>query len=419
MRCTWRPLVGPLATLAVVAWIHVADRHAFAVPNPGAISFMAVVFSAYLGGIASGLVSTAISLAYAAAYFSIPGQFLRYTPDNLARLYVLLVATPAIALMAGALQGRTKQALRRAHDARLAIESSSRDLAALRAALDQIKVGIVLLDRDLCAQFINCAFRRIWRLPDQLADSRPTFVKLMYHGRGAQAYAVSADRLGAYVAEQMMLIRAGDERPLDIRLANGEVMRFRCKALPGGGRMLSYGDVSDLVHRSDALAELASIDGLTGLYNRRHFLALAESEWNRFKRYDRPLALLMFDIDHFKSVNDTHGHDVGDRVIKAVADLMQNNKRSSDIAARVGGEEFALLLPEASLENACIAAERLRQKVAEHALEADGGAVTVTISIGLSIARDGVAGIAALMKQADVALYDAKHSGRNRVCAFD
>ena len=267
-------------------------------------------------------------------------------------------------------------------------------MARRAVALDEIKVGIVLLDREMRAQFINGAFRRMWRLPDTLAESRPRFVNLMYHGRDQRAYAVSPDQLGVYVAEQMQLIRTGDERPLDIKLADGDVIRFRCKALPDGGRMLSYGDVSDLVQRSEKLAELASVDGLTGLYNRRHLLALAENEWNRFVRYARPLGILLFDIDHFKSVNDTYGHDVGDLVIKAVADVLQSNKRGSDVAGRVGGEEFALLLPEATHESAIIAAERLRQKVAERVIETGGNRLSVTISIGVAVARDGIDGIA-------------------------
>jgi PleD family two-component response regulator len=122
--------------------------------------------------------------------------------------------------------------------------------------------------------------------------------------------------LDTYIAERVALVRARDETPLDLRLANGEVIRFRCKALSDGGRMLNYGNVSDLVRHSDELAELATLDGLTGLYNRRHFLRRLESERARYRRYERPLSLLMLDIDHFKSINDRFGRDVGDQVLK-------------------------------------------------------------------------------------------------------
>jgi diguanylate cyclase (GGDEF)-like protein len=335
-------------------------------------------------------------------------------------LAVMVLAVIILVLIASRLHARAKAAARQEQETRLALAASDLDLATLRAALDQVKFGIVLLDQERRAQFINRAFRSMWRLPDELADSKPTFVKLMYHSRDDMDYAAPQHQIGAYVTEQMALIRAGDGRPLDIRLANGQVLRFRCTALPDGGRFLSYGNVGDLVSHADMLQELASIDGLTGLYNRRQLLALAESEWERFKRYGRPLALLMLDIDLFKSVNDRFGHDVGDRVIKAVADVLRTNKRSSDIVGRIGGEEFALLLPEATLDSAIAAGERFRRAVAKCIVATDGGAVpiTITISIGVSVVRDGVEGIAQLMKQADVALYEAKRTGRNRVCTF-
>jgi PAS domain-containing protein len=240
----WRLLLGPLVTLATAGAILFLDRYVVVVPNPGAITFIAVVFSAYVGGVGPGLVSAVISLAFAAIYFSTSGLLFEYRPDNLARLYVLVLATPAIALMVGALQGRAGKALQREREAHAVIEASVRNLTALRASLDHIDYGIVLLDRELRAQFINRAFRSMWRLPDELADRKPAFVALMYHGRDSRTYAVKADELDDYVAERTALVRAGDERPIDIRLANGEIVRMRCKVLPDGGRMLTYAKVT-------------------------------------------------------------------------------------------------------------------------------------------------------------------------------
>lgn len=292
----------------------------------------------------------------------------------------------------------------------------SAQLAALRAIVNDLDYGIVVLDRDRRVRFINRTFRRFWRIADELAESRPTFIRLMYHGRGITAYAVSHDRLGDYVAQQLALIRSGEEHPLNIELRNGEVVQFRCRALPDGGRLLTYGNVSELVHQAAALERLACVDGMTGLNNRRHFLALAENEWSRFRRYGRPLALLMIDIDHFKSVNDEYGHDVGDEVIRSVAEILRKHKRTSDIAGRLGGEEFALMLPEATLDSAIAAAERLRQLVAERMIAAAEHRIAVTISIGACSCHADMSGIDELLKQADIALYQAKHSGRNRVC---
>lgn len=264
----WRPALGPLVTAATVVGIYFCDRHLFTVPNPGAISFVAVVFAAYIGGVTSGLLSAAISLGYAAVHFSVPGSILQYHPDNLARLYVLAVATPLIALMVGVLQVRAKTALQREQTARTRVEAASMELLALRSALDHIDYGIVLLDDELRAQFINRAFRTTWRLPDDVADRKPAFVGLMYHGRDAKAFAVGPDELDAFVTERTTRIRAGDERPLDIPLANGEVICLRCKVLPEGGRMLTFANVTERVGYAEQLEELATHDSLTGLYKR-------------------------------------------------------------------------------------------------------------------------------------------------------
>jgi diguanylate cyclase (GGDEF)-like protein len=161
---------------------------------------------------------------------------------------------------------------------------------------------------------------------------------------------------------------------------------------------------------------LATTDGLTSLLNRRHFESLARVEWARFQRYGRPLSLLVLDIDKFKSVNDRFGHDTGDLVIKAVAHICKSTKRQPDVLARIGGEEFVLLLPETDEDAAGIAAERLRKAVEEHPLSLpDGATLQVTISIGLAGAALSMASFEVLLKRADEALYEAKNSGRNRV----
>jgi diguanylate cyclase (GGDEF)-like protein len=160
---------------------------------------------------------------------------------------------------------------------------------------------------------------------------------------------------------------------------------------------------------------LATTDGLTGLYNRRHFEAVARTEWRRSQRYIRPLSLLVIDADHFKSINDRFGHDVGDSVLKTIAGVCQSSKRDSDSAGRLGGEEFAILLPETSEAAARTVAERLCQMVRECSPSAGGEKINVTVSIGVATATLSMSGIGALMKWADTAMYEAKRSGRDRV----
>ena len=163
------------------------------------------------------------------------------------------------------------------------------------------------------------------------------------------------------------------------------------------------------------LGMLATTDGLTALSNRRHFEELARAEWTRFQRYGRPLSLLLLDIDNFKSINDRFGHDAGDLVLKAVAFICKTTKRQTDVAARIGGEEFVLLLPETDEAAAEIAAERLRKAIQVNTRALPGENLEVTVSIGVAGASLAMSGFEVLLKRADEALYEAKRTGRNRV----
>jgi diguanylate cyclase (GGDEF)-like protein len=163
------------------------------------------------------------------------------------------------------------------------------------------------------------------------------------------------------------------------------------------------------------LGMLATTDGLTALFNRRHFEELARAEWARFQRYGRPLSLLLLDIDNFKSINDRFGHDAGDLVLKAVAFICKTTKRQIDVAARIGGEEFVLLLPETDEADAETAAERLRKAIQAHTRTLPGENLEVTVSIGVAGASQAMSGFEALLKRADEALYEAKRTGRDRV----
>jgi diguanylate cyclase (GGDEF)-like protein len=167
--------------------------------------------------------------------------------------------------------------------------------------------------------------------------------------------------------------------------------------------------------RASDLETLAAVDFLTGIYNRRHFEMLARAELARCQRYMRPLSLLMIDIDHFKAINDQLGHAAGDRVLQNVAAICRAEKRDSDVVARVGGEEFAVMLAETTETAAVQFAERLRQQVRNSTPTVYGEKVGVTVSIGVAGASIRTSGVELLMRQADQALYEAKQLGRDRV----
>lgn len=185
-----------------------------------------------------------------------------------------------------------------------------------------------------------------------------------------------------------------------------------------GACVLKFMDRASVEARyHDEIYQLATMDPLTGLYNRRHFLELLDRELARSASHARPLALLIVDLDHFKSINDLHGHPAGDVVLRQVSAALDGCMRDEAILARIGGEEFAAILPEHGIEEATEFARRLCGAVAALTLDAQAGARRVTVSIGVANWRAGMALVGDLMRAADAQLYRAKQSGRNRVCA--
>jgi len=164
-----------------------------------------------------------------------------------------------------------------------------------------------------------------------------------------------------------------------------------------------------------ALQILADTDGLTGLLNRRAFLPFAEDAWNYFKRYDRGFSILMFDIDHFKRINDTFGHAAGDDVIRKMGEIISAGIRTTDKVARFGGEEFVVLLRETDEESASMMANRLREQIARTVVVSGGHQIRFTTSVGCALGSNDARDLEDVIHLADTALYAAKSGGRNRV----
>jgi diguanylate cyclase (GGDEF)-like protein/PAS domain S-box-containing protein len=185
------------------------------------------------------------------------------------------------------------------------------------------------------------------------------------------------------------------------------------------GYSLIIRDISDRREAHEALRRSIFCDHLTGLANRRAFFDAAEIELQRWARQPRPLSLVMIDADHFKQVNDRHGHAAGDAVLRHLAVALGACSRAIDVVARIGGEEFILLLPDTSIEGAEALALRLCERVAAATVAFDGERIRYTVSAGVAQMQAGVAGLDGLIKRADAALYRAKTLGRNRVERWD
>jgi diguanylate cyclase (GGDEF)-like protein len=200
-------------------------------------------------------------------------------------------------------------------------------------------------------------------------------------------------------------------------------VRYMCSRIErtmdkNGNRVRDFAVIFDITERKrleEDLRAQAATDPLTGVPNRRSFESTARREVERARRYAKPFAILALDIDHFKRVNDTYGHDIGDIVLKSMAEVCLTKLRATDILARLGGEEFAMLLPETDIEAAATLAERMRMAIETTPIATAKGALPITVSLGVAQHAPNEPTIDAAMKRADEALYEAKHSGRNRV----
>ena len=179
-------------------------------------------------------------------------------------------------------------------------------------------------------------------------------------------------------------------------------------------------EIERLRNQIDELSELVSTDALTGLFNFRHFKTILQAEMDRSKRSGIPTSLVLIDLDHFKAVNDTYGHEIGNRALKHVAEILTGEVRTTDIVCRYGGEEFAVIFPETHLNLAVKVADRIRRHVNDSPLLTDDGEIKLTASMGASVyMKTSVLDLVDFVDSVDKYLYEAKQSGRNCICHID
>ena len=214
--------------------------------------------------------------------------------------------------------------------------------------------------------------------------------------------------------------------PVEVKHVRGDETTFpvevRSREINHEGKAALVTAVRDITAHKELQAKLehmANSDALTGVGNRRFFVDAGKREYFRAIRYRQPLALLMLDVDYFKHINDNYGHDIGDIVLCEMAKICTKTLRSHDIIARIGGEEFAAILPASNIEGAAAFAERLRHIIETNAIDTEEGPISYTVSVGVTVLLDEDEGIEGMLRRADKGLYLAKEGGRNRVVVVD
>ncbi len=355
-------------------------------------------------------------------------------------------------------------------------------LPTLAEALDLVDFGIVLLNSEMRVRFVNRRYAEIWTMPPVLPATGPSFRALLEYVAENDGYSMPAEKLPAWLDQHFAAIRAGAVSPTEIDLSDGRRLLYRCIPCADGGRILTFADITgtkrqqelqqaahdaaermvveqrfnteilesqaaylaslaetadesarraeqanrqlehEIAERQQLEAQLrrmATTDGLTGTLNRARFLALGQRELERSQPLAQELAVLMLDIDHFKLINDRYGHFVGDEALKHFVAQIRTGVRGVDLLGRMGGEEFAIVLPAIAGEAAMQVAERLRARVAATPLVHGNQTIGITVSIGLAMARNTDRTIEQVLGRADASLYAAKDTGRNRVMSSD
>lgn len=304
----------------------------------------------------------------------------------------------------------------------------------LMDVVHNIDVGLVVLDLDLKVKLWNSFMQNHSARDSADVLDKPVFeifpeLPEAWFRRKVQTVTVLRNSSFTTWEERPYLFRFRNYRPVT---GSAEYMYQNCTILPLSNTQgevahvcLIVYDVTEVATNrqqlQDANAKLKQIsrtDGLTGLLNRKTWEIALEHEFRRFQRYKHMCSLIMFDIDHFKQVNDTYGHTAGDEVIRRTAQIVQATIREIDLAGRYGGEEFAVILVDTGAKGAKLVAERLRKAVESATVEHEQHSLKYTISLGVTELSGSVDSATEWINQADRALYQAKHAGRNASILF-
>jgi diguanylate cyclase (GGDEF)-like protein len=292
----------------------------------------------------------------------------------------------------------------------------------VKAIIEASPEGILVVNSNGIVVSINQRFFEAWRLPTSIlpgsdpdnvigTDDNPILHSVLERVKDKDAFLARVREL--YDNPQL-------DDHCEIELMDGRTLERHSTVLRNAdslylGRVWFFRDVTSRKMTENTLTELAHHDYLTGAVNRRYFFERGAQEFARSIRHSTPLSIAELDIDHFKKVNDLNGHAVGDEVLKSLCNTIQELLRVTDIFARIGGEEFALLLTDTNLDGAACLAERLRLAISGARLSTSKTELICTVSMGVASLRPADTSIKNVLLRADMALYSAKAGGRNRV----
>lgn len=310
------------------------------------------------------------------------------------------------------------QALQELEERRRVEQALRESEGKIASIADAVLDAVIMLDTAGLIQFWNQSAERILGYDADEAMERNFFELLLPEAEREEL----RQALGGFEATgQAPLV--GHVTETEVLRKNGEIFpaEFLAATFRYAGSWHAALIIRDITERKAAeqrLQELASTDELTGLFNRRAFMERARDEVLRAKRYGHELSLIMLDADHFKNINDSFGHDVGDEVLRQLAHTCRDSVRAMDMVGRLGGEEFGILLPETPLCKAVRVAERIRKGIEDAVLRCHGSSIHYTASLGVSALLYDSESVEFLLKSADKALYRAKNLGRNRVESY-
>jgi diguanylate cyclase len=290
--------------------------------------------------------------------------------------------------------------------------------------LDMLNMGVVILDTDLCVQYWNnwmirhIAIDRKMIVGAKLTELFPnldnplflrsiksviTFGNYYFFSQRLHRYLIPMKPTGAFPTQFKFMQQSCTAYP--IRDENNAVRQI----------CITIQDVTEIAAYEKILLDINLKDSLTGAYNRLFLTTRLQEEFERHRRYSRTLSLIMLDIDYFKKVNDTYGHQCGDFILKSVCETITAILRKVDMLVRFGGEEFCCLLPETDLQSALIMAERIRKAIEKKEFRFSDAVIRITVSLGVHEFRGDIDSPDTLLRTADEALYRAKEAGRNQV----